>query len=30
MAIGLKYGHCKLGDQEAKDFMLEKRAELEE
>lgn len=30
MAIGLKYGHCKLGDQEAKDFMLEKRAEFEE
>lgn len=29
MAIGLKYGHCQLGDEETKNAMLEKKAEFE-
>ena len=30
MAIGLKYGHCELGDEEAKNTILAKKAEFEE
>lgn len=29
MALGLKYGHCKLGDEEGKNTMLAKKAEFE-
>lgn len=29
MAIGLKYGHCQLGDEETKNAMLEKKVEFE-
>ena len=29
MALGLKYGHFKLGDEETKSTLLEKRAEFE-